>query len=147
MNVTYTACTFLLAQVAVAGSHESYLQSVLHSAGPSACVWVLATGLAVFIGACFVAARCQRPSVIAAYLTLLPLPLIIAIYGAIEASMHSLIIMSSSPAVQPTSTEIAGGIATTLSQLFLSITVTLPSYLLLAIVLIRRTVRAGKGSE
>ena len=146
MNVASTTCSFLLAQANVAGPHETYLQSIFRSAGPGACLLILSSGLAIFIGACFVAAKCRRPSSIAAYLILLPLPLVLAIYGALEGQMHSLIVVSSRPEAQLSTPQIADGVAAALSPLFIAITVVFPSYVLLAIVLILRTAKASKGS-
>jgi hypothetical protein len=137
----------VIAGANVAGPHESYLESIYHSAAkPGGCLLTLPIGLAVFVGACIVAVKCRRPSVIASYLIVLPLPLIVGIWGAIEGPMHSLIIMSLCPTVQPSTPEITAGVATTLSTLFISIAVTLPSYLLVATVLIVRTAKAGRGS-
>ena len=146
MNVAGDICFSVLAQANIAQPHESYLESVCRSAGPANCLIIVTTGLAVFIGACFVAAKCRRPSVIASYLFFLPLPLIVAFYGAVEGQMHSLIVLSSSPEVQPSASQIAAGVASALSPLFVAMTVTFPSYLVLVIGLMFCAAKAGKHS-
>ena len=142
MDISNATCSFLLAQANVPGAHESYLEAIYRLVGPVEFLLILSTGLAVFIGACLVVTKCRQPSTIASWLVLLPLPLIVSIYGLLASQIQSLIALSLSPAVQPSASQIAAGVAAALSPLFLGITVTFPSYLILAIGLVFRTFKA-----
>ena len=102
---------------------------------------VMASGLAVFIGACLVVIRSRRPAVIKAYLVFLPLPLMFGVYGALKGNISSLSVVAMSE-VTLTSSEIAGGVAESLLLPFEAMTVIFPSYFVIAIGLFIRTLAA-----
>jgi hypothetical protein len=58
-------------------------------------IFVFVTGLIIFVGACYLIATKKKPSVIAAYLILLPLPVIISICGTIKGMISSLAVIAS----------------------------------------------------
>jgi uncharacterized protein (DUF983 family) len=143
MNVPNLIGWLPIAAVNAVGARESYFQALMNSAGRATCLVILTIGLAAFIGACFVVAKC-RPATIASCLVLLPLPLIVSVFGLLGGLVQSLLVLSASPESQPTTAQFATAAAASLSPLFLWFTVTLPSYLVLGIGLVLRTLKAGK---
>jgi hypothetical protein len=121
---------------------ESYFAWMLRMLGPSkgASIWI--TGLAVFVGACLVVARSRRPSVIAAYLVFLPLPLLVGLCRVLGGNLASLAVLSSA-SVKLSDQQIASGIAGSLAPLYVGLLVIWPSYLVLSVGLMMRTVRSG----
>ena len=116
MSIAGTAFSLLLlAQVNIGGVPESYLGSLYRSVGLVETLLIVSAGLALLVGACWVVFKNRRPSVIAAYLVFLPLPLILGSYGPLEKQIHSLIVLSRSPTVQPFASQIAAGIASAFS--------------------------------
>ena len=108
-------------------------------------LFVLLSGLAIFIGACLVVARSRRTSTIAAYLVLLPLPTYLFILGELRGmsdtlSRAAVVLGELSDAEWADAIpELAGGIAADLFRLFVCLLVTLASYLVLAYGLLAST--------
>jgi hypothetical protein len=88
----------------------------------------------------------RRPAVIAAFLVFLPLPLLIAVYFALSAPISSLSVIAATDAV-PKASEIAGGVAGQLLAPSVAMLVSLPSYIVLALGLLVRTIQAGPKGE
>ena len=105
----------------------------------------LASGLAVFVGACAVVALARRPAVIASYLVFLLLPLLFAVTGAVQGTVSSFAVIARSDVVLKQS-EIFAGIAEALVVVLSALTITLPSYFVVAIGLFVRTLQSPKGS-
>ena len=102
-------------------------------------VLALVTAALIFFGACYLLATKRRPAVLAAYLVLLPLPVIISISGWISGTIASLSVIAASPDLPITNQDIAGGFATSLISLYAAMLASAPSYFVLAYGLLMRT--------
>ena len=80
---------------------------------------------------------------IAAWLVLVPIPLLLGLQAAIERQLPALSVLVVSGA-QPTTAEIAEGLASSLVPLYLGILETWPAFFVLATGLIIRSYQAGK---
>ena len=107
---------------------------------------VLVSGLLMFGGACYLVATRRRPSVLAAYLVLLPLPVLIALCGWMNAMIASLTVIASSPNLIVTTADIAEGTAISLLGVLVALLVSAPTYFVLAIGLLVRTLRPPTDS-
>jgi len=143
MNIPNAIGWLLIAEVNAVGARQSHFEALVSTAGLARCLVIFAIGLVLFIGACFVVAKCRR-AVIASYLVLLPLPLIVSVFGLLGGLVQSLIVLSASPESQPTASQFAAAAAASLAPLFLWLAVTIPSYLVLGTGLVFRTLRSGK---
>ena len=103
-------------------------------------------GLAIFVGAIYVVAMHRRPAVIASYLAIVPLPLLLAPVGALKALLVwcSVIAMSD---VTPSANYWASGMSAILIPVIEGTLATIPSYLVVAIGLFVRTLRAGSKTD
>ncbi|MGO8749972.1 MAG: hypothetical protein ACLQNE_28840 [Thermoguttaceae bacterium] len=148
MNVTGIISFSLLAQVNAAPAGKSFFQWAFETLGTDASLEVLTAGVVVFLGSCFVVAKSRRPSVIASCLILLPLPSMVAVGKTLSRLVGSLAVLSQSSAAvaQLSGPQVAGGVAASLLPLSLALMVTWPSYLVLAVGLIVRTVFSNRGS-
>lgn len=130
---------WLLAQ-AHAPAGESFASWLVRSLGLCGFLALLA-GAAVFVGACLVVFLSRRPAVIAAYLVFLLLPLLLAIIGALKGSVSSFAVLGASD-IQIKQSQIFGGLAQALLLPLTALMVTFPSYLVIAIGLFVRALRA-----
>jgi hypothetical protein len=107
-------------------------------------LWGLGTvlsGAAVFVGACLVVFLARRPAVIASYTIFLLLPLLLGALGAIKACVSSFAVLATTDVVIRQS-QIFAGLAEICVLLMTALTVTLPSYVVIAIGLFVRTLAA-----
>jgi len=79
----------------------------------SAILAILA-GVLIFCGASYLVFAKRRIAVIAAYLVVLPLPVMIALCGWMNGTISSLTVIAASPNLQLTTADIAGGVASSL---------------------------------
>lgn len=100
---------------------------------------VLVSSLLIFCGACYLVATRRRPTVLAAYLVLLPLPAFIAVCGVMNGMISSLMVISLSPNLTVTTADYAGGTASSLLGILFALLVSAPTYFVLAIGLLVRT--------
>ena len=100
---------------------------------------VLISGLLIFGGACYLVATKRRPSVLAAYLVLLPLPVLIAIFGEMKGMVSALTAIASSPDIAVPTEHIAANTAASLVTVLFAMLVSAPTYFLLAFGLLART--------
>ncbi len=107
---------------------------------------VLVSGLLIFSGACYLVGTKRRPSVLAAYLVLLPLPVLISVCAGTRVLISSLTIIAASPNVSVTTADIAAAAADSLLSLFVALLVSAPTYFVLAIGLLLRTLRSPTDS-
>lgn len=107
---------------------------------------VIVSGLLIFGGACYVVATRRRPAVLAAYLVLLPLPVLIALCGMMKGLIASLTVIASSPNLPVTTADIASAIANWLLGMFAALLVSAPTYFVLAIGLLVRTLHSPTDS-
>ncbi len=91
----------------------------------------LLSGVALFIGACVLVCVTRRPAVLAAYLVFLPLPFLIGLAGALKGCVASFEVFARS-GVEPKSSEILMGVTESLLTPMMALTVTFPSYLVIA---------------
>jgi ABC-type transport system involved in multi-copper enzyme maturation permease subunit len=122
---------------------KPYAIWVIESLGFLGLLTVL-SGVAIFVGACLVVSLARRPAVIAAYSLFLLLPLLFGALGALKGCVSSFSVIAMSGA-QIKQWQIFGGLAETLLLLVTALTVTLPSYLVIAIGLFVRTLAAGRN--
>ncbi|MDZ4689298.1 MAG: hypothetical protein SH850_29840 [Planctomycetaceae bacterium] len=130
----------VLAQAIAPG--QSMLAWVLQSLSWSTLLALLA-GVAIFAGACTLIATKRRPAVIAAYMALLPLPVLISVCGTLKGMIASFAVIAASPNLQPTTADYAGAWASSLFSLLAAIMVSSPTYLVLASGLLFGTLRAN----
>ena len=104
---------------------------------------VLVSGLLIFGGAWYLLATRRRPAVLAAYLVLLPLPVLIAVYGVMSGMVSSLTVIASTPGLSVTTEDYAAGTAGSLVEVLFAMLVSAPTYFLLAFGLLARTLRSG----
>ena len=89
------------------------------------------SGVLIFCGALRLVMNRQRPVALAAYLVLLPLPFLIALFGIAQGMMLSFTVLASSTTM-PTGAEFSGGIAASLLQIVVAMLVSAPTYFVLA---------------
>jgi hypothetical protein len=118
---------------------RSLLVWMYEALGPFYLLVLPLSGFLVFLGACLVVALSRRPAVVAAYLVFLPLPLLIGVYGTVQGFIASLSVIATA-AGSPQPAEVAEGVSTGLFTSVVGLTVTFPSYFVLAIGLFLRTV-------
>lgn len=118
---------------------------MFQSLGPIYGVLIPFCGLAVFLGALLVVVGSRRPSVSAAFLVWIPLPLLIGLVGAIHGtiSICAVIARTTTPA---SPSELAAGISMTLFAALFGLLCTLPGYLVIAFGLLLRTI-AWRGPQ
>src|SRR5262249_20929983 len=104
-------------------------------------VFVLVSGFLIFGGACYLVVTRKRAAVLAAYLVLLPVPVSISLSGWIYGASLSLWAIGTMPDVTVTTEQVAEATAKSLTELFVAIVVTAPTYLVLAAGLLWRTLR------
>jgi len=68
---------------------QSYLGMMRMGLGPIYALLLPLSGFLVFVGACLVVALNRRPAVIASYLVILPLPLLIGLFGTLHGFLAS----------------------------------------------------------
>lgn len=137
---------FVLGQMAEKPVRVSYLTWAMRALGPFYAFVLPMTGLLVFIGAVVVVIACRRPSVIAAYLVFLPLPLLIGAYGTVQGMIASYSVMATSAAA-PQPAQLAEGYSTALFTALLGLLLTFPSYFVLSCGLFIRTILWREGTE
>ena len=104
------------------------------------------SGLLILGGACYLVATKRRPSVLAAYLVLLPLPVLITVCGSMNGLISSLTVIAASPNVTLTTSDIAAAIANSLFGLLVALLISVPPYIVLAVGLLLRTMRSQSDS-
>jgi hypothetical protein len=122
----------------------SFLGWFFEALGPFCALVLPLVGLTLFFGVCFAVARSRRPSMIAAWLVLVPVPLMIGLQITLQRFVVTLATVSLSPA-QPTFAESAGFVANSLVPLLVGMLETWPSFLVVAGGLLVRTIQAGKN--
>ena len=70
-----------------------------------AMLMALVSGLAIFGGACYLVATRRPLAALAAYLVLLPLPILIVVCGFLKGMWASLSVISASPDIQLPTTD------------------------------------------
>ncbi len=130
--------------------NTSQLRVCLDALSSFSAALALLSATIIFFGACYLFATKRCPAVLAAYLVLLPLPVIISISGWISGTIASLSVIAASPDLHVTNQDIAGGFAGSLISLFAAILASAPSYFVLAYGLLTRTLNPpsdfGTGS-
>lgn len=116
----------------------SQLGWMMQSLGSWSNLWVFVVGLAIFVGACRLILKNGRPAALAAYLVLLPLPVMISVSGTIKGMIASFMVISLS-SIQLSQQDIAGGLAESLMSLFAAILISTPTYLVLAAALVMKS--------
>ncbi|MCH5374186.1 MAG: MotA/TolQ/ExbB proton channel family protein [Planctomycetes bacterium] len=134
----------LLAQLQ-APVQRSYLSWMFSSLGPIYGLLIPLAGITVFLGACLVVAMSRRPAVIAAYLVFLPLPLLIGVFGSIQGLIASYAVIAAST-TSPKPADVAAGVSTALFTVLIGLLVSFPSYFVLAVGLLMRTL-AGNADQ
>src|SRR5262249_32437924 len=101
-------------------------------------------GLLVFIAACFAVMRSRRPAMIAAWLVLVPLPLLIGFQAALFRWVSvSANLSMAAPGVSLTSDQIGEIASTGLVPLCVALMEVWPAFFVLSIGLIVRTYQSG----
>jgi hypothetical protein len=136
----------LLAQAAPPGT--SFLGWIVSALTTFSSLFILVTAALIFFGACYLVAKKRPVASLAAYLLLLPAPLLAAVCGWIYSSIGSLLAIATTPDLAITNQDIARGLATSLLSVLFAILVSMPTYLVLAYGLIARDFRApSQGAE
>jgi len=137
---------FLFSQTHQEPMRQSYLAWMFNALGPFYGLILPLAGLTVFVGACLVVAMNRRPSVIAAYLLFLPLPILIGVFGSIHGFISAYSVIATS-AGTPAPSAVAEGISTGLFTSLVGLLLTFPSYFVLAIGLFFRTLFAPSNAD
>jgi hypothetical protein len=116
----------------------SLLQWAFMSLGWFYTLVLLLAGLTIFVGAVIVVIAARRPGVIAAYLALVPLPLIIGVWATVEGMIQSWSVIAYSTTA-PKPSEMAQGYSTALFAILAGLLMTMPGYLVTAVGLLVRT--------
>ena len=101
------------------------------------------SGAAVFVGACLVVFLSRRPAVIASYTLFLFLPLLLGVLAALKGSVSSFAVLATAH-VEIKQWQVFAGLAETCVLLMTALTVTLPSYVVIAIGLFIRMLAADR---
>ena len=113
-------------------TNTSFLGWMLTALSTPTTVLVLVTAVLIFVGAYRLVSTKRPPSSLAAYLIILPLPIIISVSGWIYGSIASLSAIASSSELVITNQGIAGGLASSLLSILFAMMVSLPTYVALA---------------
>ncbi len=103
---------------------------------------VLMSGVLIFVGACYLVFHKRRPAVLSAYLVLLPLPVMISLCDWMFGMYRSFSAIAAMPNLPVTTAEVAAAMADSLLGLLFAILVSAPTYVVLAIGLLLRTLRS-----
>ena len=106
----------------------------------------LLAGVLIFCGACYLVKTKRRPAVLAAYLVLLPLPVLISLCGSLSGQVSSLSVIAATPNLNVTTADVAAAVADTLLGLLVALLISAPTYFLLAFGLLIRILRSPGDS-
>jgi hypothetical protein len=84
--------------------------------------------------------------VLAAYLVLLPLPVLIAIFGEMRGMVSALTVIASTPGISLSTEDLAAGTAASLVTVLFALLVSAPTYFVLAFGLLARTLDPPTGA-
>lgn len=113
----------------------------------SSLVVVLSAAL-IFFGAWYLVKNKRPVASLAAYLVLLPVPLLVAVCAWIFGSIKSLMAIAAVPDLAIPSQHIASGLADSLSSVLFAILVSVPTYLVLAYGMLARDFRSpSQGAQ
>ena len=119
----------------------SILNWMITSLSTFSSLMVIVVAASMFYGAYSLVKNNRPSSLLAAYLVLLPLPVVIAMLGWMFGSIRSLLAIASIPDLAVTNQDIAGGLASSLLSVMLALLVSAPTYILLAYGLLARGFR------
>lgn len=119
----------------------SFLTWTLQAIGGSGTLLSAGAALVILVGAVLLIAKNSPPSVLAAYLVLLPLPVAIFICDFIRRLVKVLTLVSIMPDIKMTWAEIAGATAADLASLLFIVILTAPTYFALSVRLLTRTIK------
>jgi hypothetical protein len=145
----FCACTQAMAQVPVVLAQfdepedKSFLLWLLESLGLFGMLAVLA-GVVIFFGSWIVIFTTRRPAVIASYLVFLPLPLLLAIAGALKGLVGAFSLVGMS-GVEVKQVQIIGALSEALVLPLSALLVTIPSLVIVAFGLFIRTLSTERG--
>ena len=122
---------------------QSFLSWMLESLGVYGLILPV-LGLILFAGGLVVVSVSRRPSVVAACLAFVPLPLMIGAFAFLHSAITTLSAIAHSP-VPPTPKNLAAGVSTGLFAPLAAVIVTIPGLLVLACGLLMRTARGERG--
>ena len=105
---------------------------------------VFVSGLLIFGGACYLVATRQRTAALAAYLVLLPLPLVITCCGQIFGAMRSMQAIASVPGLSVPTEDLAAATAVSLASVLFAMLISAPTYFVIAYGLLTRTLSSSK---
>jgi hypothetical protein len=126
----------------------SYLGWVIETLGPFYSVVIPLAGLSVFFAACFVVMRSRRPGMIAAWLVLVPLPLLVGFQAAMFRWMSVSAELSMSSSGVPLTVAQIGEISFSgLVPLCVGLLEIWPAFVILTVGLIVRTYQSGRNQH
>jgi hypothetical protein len=134
------ASSIVLAQAIPPGT--SFGASMMHVLGTFSSLMILVSGLLIFGGAAYLVATKRRPSVLAAYLLLLPVPVLIAIFCEMSGMVSALTAIASLPGISVPPDHVAANTAASLATVLFAMLVSAPTYFVLAFGLLARTLRS-----
>jgi MotA/TolQ/ExbB proton channel family len=123
----------------------SYALWLLNSLG---LVGLLATavGLLNFIGACLVVCLARRPSVVAAFMVFLVLPLLLAALGAVKGTVNAFSAIEMT-GVEVKLSQIVGVVSEAMVNPLVALILAIPSFLILSIGLFIKTLKGGTATS
>jgi len=135
----WTAASLVFAQATPATPFGAWVVGVL---GTLSSVIVLISGLLIFGRACYLVATRRRPAALAAYLVLLPLPMLIAVFDEMRGMVIALTVIASSPGMSLPTEHFAANTAASLVMVLFAMLVSAPTYFALAFGLLASTLRS-----
>jgi hypothetical protein len=120
----------------------SYLSWVYNALGPMYGLLLPLLGLVAFIGACLVVARNRRPADIAAGVYFAAAPFILGVFGVVHGMIATFQVIAAS-GTTPKPSDLALGISTSLFAAMFGLLCSFPSYAVLAIGYLVRSLTGG----
>lgn len=108
-------------------------------------VIALLAGLIVLVGACLVVKLSKRPAVIAAYASFVSIPLLIGVYGWVAIQHEAYYFVATGEKIK--AEQFAFDQSLAWSALQFGFLASLPSFLIIVVGLLARTIQAGRNSE
>lgn len=116
----------------------SLLEWAYQSLGPFYILALFGSGFVIFVGGCLVVLLARRPSVSAAYLVFVPIPLLIGVFGTFEGFIAAMSVMGTSSSA-PQASEIAEGLSMSSFSTLVGILCMLPAFFVVSLGLFLKT--------
>ncbi|REJ69284.1 MAG: hypothetical protein DWQ31_05280 [Planctomycetota bacterium] len=121
------------------GAAQSVLSWMFESLGSFHAFLLTFVSFVLFVAACVLVCSVRRPSVIAAFLVFVPLPLLLGLAGTLHQLIDSFRLAGIVDPTDPFGPEVTINVAATLVSTFVGLMLTFPSLIVLGLGLLLRT--------